>query len=393
MNTIGSILLYYIIYIIASVYFIKADCSNNNKRIKAYIFCGVMVLSLFAGLRGVTVGWDTADTVKDQFEKVGNYNSLSGLMANRDHIKEPLYWFISFFLRKLTDNSKAFLFVMQLLTVGPIALIAYENRGRFPVSIIMTTYMLLFYQFSLNIIRQSIAASFLLLAFSKLMNKSYWQAGIFGLICCLFHNSGIIGVALILLLYIVINNRNPKVRFCLVAISIVLGVLFLTSWQNIINYMISRDILRGNYDAYVSILSGDINSKYNTFRYRNIVFEVLRITGTLFIVFILKGSHTGTEKEIRILKYGSILSLVIYSIINIVFRSYLADRGTLYLDYLQIILYASYYPKTLFDRNKVSKGRICIPKTGVQFSLIYSFGFNIIVYMIFNYGHTLPYHF
>lgn len=391
MNDIGSIILYYFVFVFACVLFAKADSSTRDRKIRFYILCGVIVLSLFAGLRGLTVGWDTAGTINARFDRVRFFRSFSSLMANRDRIKEPIYWVISYFIRKVTDSGRVFLFIMQLLTVGPIAIVAFENRDRLPVSVMMTTYMLLFYQMSFNIIRQSIAAAFLLLAFSKLMKKSYIKAAVLAILVCLFHNSGIIGVALILLIYILNYSKNKKLRFVLVLISLVFGILFLTSWQSAVTSLIEGGYISEDYDTYVAIMAGEVITKHNTFRYRNIVIEVLRIFGTLIMLFFLKGEHSGSDQETRLLKYAGVLSLLVYSIIDVGFGSTLGHRATIFLDYLQIILYASYFPKSLFENKKMSGGKVLIPKTGIQWSLLYCLGFNFMVYMIINFGHTIPY--
>ena len=386
-----SILLYYFIFLAALLLFIRADKSHNNKRVKFYIICGIVLLSLFAGLRGSTVGWDTADTVQARFERVKYFNSLSSLMSRREFIKEPIYWIISYFILRVTGNSRVFLFVIQLLTVGPIGYLAYEKRDKVPVSIMMTTYMMLFYQLSFNNIRQSVAAAFMLLAYSKLEEKSYVAAVVLSIFCCLFHNSGFIGVGLILFTYLLTHIKKSSGRILVLTVYIALGVAFFFTWKSVISWFVEGDFINGSYDSYLAIFSGDVESKYTTFRYRNIVIEALRILCTAIVLFVLKGEHSGEDIEIRMLKYSNVLSLIIFSIITIGFNSTLGHRATLYLDYLQILLFAYYFPKRLFDNGKISRGCIVIPRTGVQYCLVYCVAFNFLVYMLINFGHTLPY--
>ena len=386
-----SIILYYLIFLVALLLFRKADKTKSDKKAKFYILCGVVVLSLFAGLRSTTVGTDTEATVLARFERVKYFNSLSSLMARREFIKEPIYWIISYFIRKVTDSSRVFLFTIQFLTVGPIGLLAYEKRKELSVSMMMTVYMMLFYQLSFNIIRQSVAAAFLLLAYSKLEKESYVPAIILSVLCCLFHNSGFIGLGLILFVYFLTHVKRTSLRVMVLVVYIALGVALLLTWRSIASWFVEGDLVNGSYETYIDILSGEVESRFIKFRYRNAVTEVLRIFCTAIVLFALKGVHSGEETEIRMLKYSNLLSLIVFSILTIGFNTTLAYRATLYLDYLQILLFAYYFPKRFFENRRFSYGQIIIPKTGVQYCLAYCIVFNFVVYMLINFGYTLPY--
>ena len=336
MGVITSIFLYYIVFGVATFFFIKADLAKNDKGVKVFVLLGVLILSYFASIRGVAVGWDTYDTVNTNFNKLKYYNSFSSLWSNRDKIKEPIYWVISYIIQIVTDDSRVFLFVLQLLTVGPIAIVAYENRKKCSISIVMVAYMFLFYQVSLNIIRQSVSAAFLLLAASKLLNKSYFKAAIFGLVALLMHNSGILGIVLFFAIFIIVGNENTKVRIYTMTMCVCVGIVVLVFWQSIFNYLAETNVLRGNYDSYISIMSGEEYSKYTVFSSRNIVFEALRFIGIIILLFVLQGNHSASDRDVRILKYSIVVSFVMYSIINLVLKSYLADRMSMFLDYMQL---------------------------------------------------------
>lgn len=393
MSVITSVFIYYIVFVIATFFFIKADSASNDKTVRICILLGVLVLSFFASIRGASVGWDTYDTVNGSFTKLKYYNSFDSLWSHRDKIKEPVYWVMSYFIQIVTDDSRVFLFVVQLLTVGPVAIVAYDNRKKCSITIVMVAYMLLFYQVSLNIIRQSVSAAFLLLAVSKLFNKSYVKAILSGLISLLMHNSAILGLLLFVSIYIIEGNRNAKIRSFLIMICVSAGVVSLVFWRDIFNYLVEANVLSGSYDSYISIMSGEELSKYTVFGIRNIVFELIRILGMIIMVFALHRDHNGSIQEVRILKCSIVVSLVIYTVINLVLKSYLADRMTLYLDYMQLLLFAYFFPKDTSNNNGITDSykSLTIPKTGVQFCLVYIFIFNMIVFMIYNYGHTLPF--
>ena len=320
-----------------------------------------------------------------------HFDSLGSLFAYSEFIKEPIYWVISYFIRKITDSSQVFLFVIQFITIGPIALLAYEKRKELPVSIMMTVYMLMFYQLSFNIIRQSVAAAFLLLAYYKMVNKQYIPAIIFGSFAVLFHNSGVIGVSLVLLIHVWINVQSRVLRITIVFLSIIIGIVFLLTWRQVTSWLVDKGYLNQVYDTYIDIFSGQVESKWTTFKSRTLFIEIFRIIGTAIFVLLLKGTHTGTEREIRMLKYAAVVSLIIYTIIAVGFNSTLGHRATIFLDYFQIPLFARYFPKVYVLNNGSRRPKIVVPKTGVQFCIVYCLLFNLAIFMLLNFCHTLPY--
>ena len=388
---IATIFLYYLIFILASLFFIKADRSQKDKTIKACIICGVVLLSLFACFRGPLVGWDTGDTIELYFNRAKPYRSITSIIANRTRFKEPIYIILSFFLLKITNNSRAFLFVMQLMTVGPIAVVSYKRRDTLPVSIIMVTYMLLFYQQSFNIIRQSVAAAFLFLGWAYLMEGKYFKTALIFVFVCLLHSSGIIGIGLIITLYFFVNDERLIIRIPLIGIAVLAGIIALTEWKTMAIDLIERGFLSETYSGYISVMSGEVDSQYNTIQFRNNAIEVMRLLGTIIVLMFLNGEHSGSEKEILFLKYSVVLSVVIHTIIEVGFGVTLGHRITIFIDYLQMALYANFFPKSVFKDKRISTGSIIIPKTGIQYSLFYCIFYNFFIYMFVNFGRTLPY--
>lgn len=388
---IATIFVYYLIFIFATLFFVKADRTKKDKKIKAYMICGVVLLSLFACFRGPLVGWDTRDTIILCFDRAKNYRSITSIIANRTRHKEPIYLIISYILLKFTNNSRVFLFVMQLMTIGPIAVVSYKKRDTLSVTIIMVTYMLLFYQQSFNIIRQSVAAAFLFMGCSDLMDRKYVKTGLLFILTCLLHSSGIIGVGLVIALYIFTNNNSLILRVFMVGLAVFVSIIALTVWKTLVLSMIQGGILPDQYSGYVSIMSGEVTSKYNTIQFRNNAIEVLRFFGTIIVVVFLNGKHTGSNNEILFLKYSVVLSFIIHTVVEVGFGVTLGHRITIFIDYLQMALYSYYFPKSVFEDKRFSTGSIIIPKTGIQIVLFYCFFYNFFIYMFVNFGHTLPY--
>ena len=75
------------------------------------------------------------------------------------------------------------------------------------------TYCFLLYVNTLNIVRQSIALSFMALAISLLLSKKFYQACVVIIIACLFHKTAIIGLVIILVAYLFNHIVNSKRLF------------------------------------------------------------------------------------------------------------------------------------------------------------------------------------
>lgn len=337
------------------------------------------------------MGVDTKDTVSLYFDRAKDYNSIKSIITYRYRFKEPFYIVFSFLLHRITNSSRVFLFLMQLMTVGPVAFYSYKKRDTLPISVIMFVYMMLFYQQSLNLIRQSAAAAFLFLGWEYLMNRKYVKTVLVFVFVCLLHSSGIVGISLIIALYLFANSKRSITRFFMIGIAILVGIFILTEWKALALKLIEGGILIDRYSTYISIMSGEVTSQFNTIQFRNNAIEVMRLFGTVIVVFFLNGEHSGSDKEIILLKYSVILSFVIHTIIEVGFGLTLGHRITIFIDYLQMALYAHYFPKSVFEDKRISTGSILIPKTGIQYSLLYCFFYNFFIYMFINFGHTLPY--
>ena len=395
MNIIISILLYYFVFFIAYKLFKMSDRAISKRRAIVFLLIGILVICLFAGLRGEQVGIDTYRTVLYRFRNVNSSSSLSTVLARG--ISEPVLIIIPYFIKKIINDYRAFLFVLELLTVLPIGIVAYKLRNRASIHITMLVYMLLFFQISLNVAKQSIAAAWLLLALLEFLEKKYIKAIIIMLLSTYFHGSVIIGVTLFLLIYFMFTSGNKVLTITLSMFSFIAFMLVIMNWQSLFETLISRGILPEDYTGYLNLFSGDVESSKVSFHFRTLVSEMLRIFGTFIMLFYLRGMKDKYMIDIRVYQWSMIISLVFFSTFVIVLNTYLGDRFTLYLDYCQIPLYALMIGRKEipYNNRKFSRERLAvkIPVAGPSLCLTYCFIFNLFMFMIIGYGNTVPYNF
>lgn len=386
-----SALLYYSVYFFAYQFFKKADKSFSKRKTKLFLFAGMMLLCLFAGLRGTSVGTDTYRTVLYRFNNTNENASLGSVLSRG--ISEPLLVIIPYFIKKIINDYRVFLFVLQALTIAPIGVVTYKLKDRASIHIMMLVYMLLFFPISLNVMRQSIAAAWLLLALVSFLDKNYLKAAILTLLSTYFHGSVLIGVVLFAVVYFLFTNRNKALKAAFLFSALILSYLILSRWRALATWVISEGILTDEYSSYIGLMSGETVSSKTSFHYRTLVAELLRLFSALIV---LASTHRKNEvlnnKDIMLYLWSILASLAIFSVFALFFHTYLGDRFTLYLDYSQIPLYGLLIGRHQIKNTNYQKRRVLrIPTSLSRLSMVYCFAFNLFMFVIIGYGDTVPY--
>lgn len=163
---------------------------------------------LLAGLRAEIVGTDVLHYLKPMTENaiqasgIGAYfqsgweSSLGYL-----HVTDFEYGFtvLIYLLAKLTGNLQMVQFLLEALILLPVYIALARNRKTLPVWLGMLVFYLLFYIGTLNLMRQWMAMSLLILAFQMLREKKLLPGILLSAAALLFHYSS----ALVLVVYAV----------------------------------------------------------------------------------------------------------------------------------------------------------------------------------------------
>jgi len=161
----------------------------------------LLIPCLIAAFRAEHIGTDVTVYVTQLKEAANSANTLGQYLDGYWSIGyrnqyiadyEIGFSFLVYVLTKLTDSLPVILFVVEALIAVPIYAALSKNRKKAPVWLGMLVYYLIFYNATLNMMRQWIAISFLLLAFTFLQDKKYWRVIIFTVTAMLFHLSAIL---------------------------------------------------------------------------------------------------------------------------------------------------------------------------------------------------------
>lgn len=223
---------------------------------KVFVIIGILIPCVLAAMRGMSVGSDTSGYPFSLFSIATENSFLPYLKSsflhgwNYDYVYSMGIGYATFVyvITKLFGTYAAVLFFTQLIINGCVykALsIMYDKKQ---CLFGMAMFYLIFYNITLNLIRQWMALAFLILGFSLLFkNNKKW------IICALvgvsFHATGLFGLV-VYVLYYTINNygsiksrvKNNKRRSLLVfalsvvGLAVILNLSFFASFLSSIGF-------------------------------------------------------------------------------------------------------------------------------------------------------------
>lgn len=227
----------YIICFSFSIILLFVISKWNRKGVGFWFWAIVALLipCILAGYRAVTIGTDTAGYAKPLFDLAINSSSFDTFYNAhwyrwwRDASPADFeigYVLLVWISAKVFHSFSALLLLTQALTIIPIfaALLKQENKLALPFG--MAAYYLLYFNVTLNMMRQWIAMAIVLnclvvlYARGELISKQ-WPCLIGIVVASLFHTSALFGLLPLLLLYFLDrhNSKGALLFACLFALA------------------------------------------------------------------------------------------------------------------------------------------------------------------------------
>ena len=262
-------LIYIFIFLIILVLSKKASYrSQLNQKNFIEIFLILIILSIFSGIRNVSMGYDASMYVTSTFYKLNFYNGSLNFLNNTNI--EIGFRIFSLLLYKLYPNINFLLFGYSLLT-NILVLISLQNlKDKIDLKYSIPIYYLSLYLLSFNIIRQSISISFFLCAFSLLLkhndNKSISNSKknlvviILIVLGCTFHNSSLIAL-FIFVLYFIIKNKMIDLKLLTIFMIVSTCIIFLL-FNNVMNLAYSFKMISEKYFFYITNAKEEIDFNF-----------------------------------------------------------------------------------------------------------------------------------
>lgn len=374
--------IYIIIFLFTIIFTYFAEKSNNKKyKPLFYIFSilAIILPSLLAGFRDPGIGNDSQGYAEEIWKQIIQLNDFHSFLAKYNHgyfddiefIYLLINWFASFFGR----NIFWCFFFTNLCVILPIYCAIYNNRHKGAMWISMAIFLLLYYNVSLNLIRQSITLALSTYSLKYLENKKWTKLCVCLCLILLSHNTGLFFI-FFMLIYKIYNINNKKLRTTLICLQFIALPSFFIFFQYILLFSIVLGIFPDKYINYIE--SEESIFDKSTF--------ILNITLVLCFVLIsyssLKKINYTKQKIIRFTILNKLFGAILYTTSVISLWTF---RISYYINYPIDIIYV---PRFLLILKKQNKKKYQI-SLSLFFILLFSYW--IWYFMIKNGNQTYPY--
>lgn len=263
---------YIIGFIISLFLFYYAEKRKfSGQEAKTCIFFAILIPCLIAGLRSKAIGTDLETYVEPLFQAAERSKTLRAYLDTGYSLRgwdytavadfEIGFTLLIFGIQKLFGDMQVLLFVIQALTIIPIYLGLRAFGKTQPVWLGMAVYFLMFFNYSLNMMRQWIAMAWLFYAFHFLMQDKYRKYFIVLAFALLFHATAILGLAIVAIYRLVARENSygktvKALMLCGIGVASIFSLEMLTELLKLLGL---------NYGSY---LSGSVTFMPNQIFYR-----------------------------------------------------------------------------------------------------------------------------
>lgn len=211
----------YIITFISSCVFLGLSEKSRSRYIKKLlVFIAILLPCILAGMRADTIGTDVKVYVEPLYNAAKQLTSFSSYMNQRWYVIWR-YMYVSKFeigfttlvylIVKFGGSLGTVLFFIHALIVAPIYFGLKRMDKKYPIWLGMLVFYLMFYNTSLNMMRQWIAMAILFWGLSYLLTNKKKKYFIVVIVACLFHTSALMGFA-IYFLYVYSQRKREYVK-------------------------------------------------------------------------------------------------------------------------------------------------------------------------------------
>lgn len=211
----------YIIFFLTSCLLIWLSEKCQSRFIgKIVAFVAILLPCILAGMRADTIGTDVKVYVEPIYNAAKQSSSFSSYMNESwfygwryKYVHDFEIGFIAlvYLIEKLGGSIGTVLFFIHTLIVAPIYLGLKRINRQYPICLGMFIFYMLFYNASLNMMRQWIAMAILFYGLSYLFANEKKKYFIVVIAACLFHTSALMGVV-IYALYIYSQKQREYIK-------------------------------------------------------------------------------------------------------------------------------------------------------------------------------------
>lgn len=168
-----------------------------------YIFISILSMSILAAVRNNDIGKDIETYVIPTFNWALRFDFKEFMAIGN---LENGYKLFVFIIANIFKDYHWILFFTQFIISVLIYIFAYKEKNKMSMWLVMIVFLLIMYNDTLTMMRQSIAVLLIILSYSSLKEKKYIKTIILYVSAILFHNTAIISI--LGYIFIIINYSS-----------------------------------------------------------------------------------------------------------------------------------------------------------------------------------------
>ena len=328
-----SILIYIVLFVVLLFVAKLAELTNNRKL--SYLI--IVILSLVAGLRGETVGIDTA----------GYLDAIENIIDGRLEYAYGMEWsfrYICYAVSLIVKEPQNFLIIFALITNALIVIRLWGLRKYISFTWGIFAYYSMFYWMSMNLTRQFIAIAIVFYCSKYLLSGKNVKFIIGIIFAALFHRTSFIAILLIWFNVVNWGNMDKIQRRFFVAVTAISPLALLYVFKILIEY--------SNYLQTQEISFGFM--------------IVIKLLVLLLTVITLNQTENIEEDNKRMIKFSRITLLfgLLFTFLGYLFR--FADRIGLYF-----YVFESIYVGNIFKQKNTKNNFVIKTVTAILFLYLF----------------------
>lgn len=250
---------------------------NRKRRAALLFFLAVLVVSLLAGCRDISVGADTISYTTHFFDYIIESSAdFSSCFLFFTQAYEPGFVVFEYIFSQIFNDSHWLLFWVAMIIYGFTlkSLLKYKNQCS--VSFVWILFLTLTCTEAFNIIRQYMAMAIGMYGFTCAMEKKYKRFIVWIVLAMSFHYGALIYI-FIYLIYLFMKNKGVGVKPVVIVLSTIFALLLLPEVTKLFNFgLISMKIAQ-----YTT--GGEYSFQANPFLIRLPYLVFILFWGRLFI--------------------------------------------------------------------------------------------------------------
>lgn len=346
-----------------------------------FSFIAIFIPAFVAGVRDPGIGTDCSINgyVYTVWEDTAYIDSMEEFLvaAFLGYFKEGIelgYLLLNFVSHRLGDDVHWIFFLSNLLTVFLFYISAYKNRKNASMALTMVIFLLLYYNLSLNMVRQSIALGFCVLSFGYFEHKEWGKLSVCLFSALMFHQTVFIYIGILLMSWIwQFLTFKRKIRF-MIAVFFILSIA-VAFMDKLIMLSVQYGLLSPHFVYYMKENEEETLFSNSTF----IVY--------LFITYFLLRDYTKRrikrERELRL--YPLFIKILGDSTFCLSLISQWAYRISFYFNYLVDCIFL---PNAFGSLKRESPKSYRLAISALILLLVFYWYFNVVVKEV---NETYPY--